>query len=88
MQLFIITVFYIPKDGLPPELLQANPSTASEIIFPHKRKAWLNKQLPSTWVLPSEQYQRKEDLTGCDTWRNITLLNNIYKVIAAIVNYR
>ncbi|XP_073823303.1 uncharacterized protein [Musca autumnalis] len=60
------------EDGIPPELLQANPATSAEMLYPHIRNAWINEQLPNSWnkgliiKLP-----KKNDLSECDNWRGI-----------------
>ncbi|XP_065356057.1 uncharacterized protein LOC135950441 [Calliphora vicina] len=77
------------EDGIPPELLQANPGIAAEIIHPYICDAWLNEQLPNTWTKGEiVKLPKKNDLTECDNWRGITLLNTVYKVIATIINNR
>ncbi|XP_065362104.1 uncharacterized protein LOC135955673 [Calliphora vicina] len=75
------------EDGISPEFLQANPAISADILQPYIRDAWANEQFPNTWTkgviikLP-----KKNDLTNCDNWRGITLLNTIYKIIAVINN--
>ncbi|XP_075162791.1 uncharacterized protein LOC142235424 [Haematobia irritans] len=77
------------EDGIPPELLKTNPQVSAEILTPHIKKAWLTEQLPEEWTKGTViKLPMKNDLTDCNNWRGITLLNTIYKILAIILNNR
>ncbi|XP_065369063.1 uncharacterized protein LOC135961491 [Calliphora vicina] len=77
------------EDGISAEILQVDPMASAEIMHPYITEAWQSERFPNEWlkgtivILP-----KKGDLSDCNNWRGITLLNAIYKVMATIVNSR
>lgn len=76
-------------DGIPAEILQTEPTTSAEIIHPFLVEAWQNERLPNDWSKGTiVKLPKKGDLSDCNNWRGITLLNTIYKLMAMIINTR
>ncbi|KAM8714989.1 hypothetical protein ACLKA7_002093 [Drosophila subpalustris] len=61
----------------------------AETLLPHINRIWELKVIPDAWKrgiiikLP-----KKGDLSDCNNWRGITLLNTIYKILATLLNER
>ncbi|XP_073821719.1 uncharacterized protein [Musca autumnalis] len=73
------------EDGIPPELLQVDPSTSAKIIHTHINEAWSNERLPCAWTKGTIiKLPKKGDLKQCDSWRGITLLNTVYKKLQSL----
>ncbi|XP_055387991.1 uncharacterized protein LOC129616393 [Condylostylus longicornis] len=77
------------SDGITAELLQADALTTAQLLEPHISRAWSEESVAQSWKkgliikLP-----KKGNLTHCDNWRGITLLNISYKVLATIIQNR
>ncbi|XP_070134417.1 uncharacterized protein [Drosophila bipectinata] len=71
-------------DGIPAELLQINTQLMAETLHPHFNNIWESERIPTSWKkgiiikLP-----KKGDLSDCNNWRGITLLNTSYKINAS-----
>jgi hypothetical protein len=66
--------------------LKADNGIATEVIHKLVVQIWKQEKVPKEWnerllvKLP-----KKRDLTICDNWRSITLLNVISKILARII---
>lgn len=76
-------------DNVPAELLKVNATWMANELYHCIKEAWNNNKIPTKWKegliikLP-----KKGNLTECNNWRGITLLNTINKIIAKIVQTR
>ncbi|KAL7726621.1 hypothetical protein ACLKA6_010486 [Drosophila palustris] len=77
------------EDGIPVELLRIDAQLMAETLLPHINRIWKLKVIPDAWKrgiiikLP-----KKGDLSDCNNWRGITLLNTSYKILATLLNER
>ena len=79
------------KSGILPEMLKAacGDNVFAEMLLKLLHRVWEEKSVPKDWVdailVP---VPKKGDLTMCDNWRGISLLDVVGKVIARIINKR
>ncbi|XP_055389805.1 uncharacterized protein LOC129618814 [Condylostylus longicornis] len=73
-------------DGIPAELLQADPKTTSDILLPILVEVWNSERMPDIWKQGIiVKLPKKGDLRECSNWRGITILNVLNKVLANII---
>ncbi|XP_055380733.1 uncharacterized protein LOC129611563 [Condylostylus longicornis] len=78
-------------DGIPAELLQADPNTTSDILLPIRMEfshysVWNSERMPDTWKQGIiVKLPKKGVLRECSNWRGITILNVLNKVLANII---
>lgn len=76
-------------DGIPAEILRADTTTTSKLLLPVMTQIWNSETLPKEWTHGLiVKIPKKGDLSKCDNWRGITLLNTCSKVLAKIVHER
>lgn len=76
-------------DGIPAELLQADVQTTAQLLQPHITSFWLEERASMAWKKGLiVKLPKKGDLTYCDNWRGITLLNLTYKILTGIIQGR
>ncbi|XP_044574004.1 uncharacterized protein LOC123258196 [Drosophila ananassae] len=77
------------EDGLPAELLQVDTLLMAEKLRPHFESIWENERIHPSWKKGIiVKLPKKGDLSDCNNWRGITLLNTSYKVLATLLNER
>ena len=73
-------------DGIPAEALKANPTASAEMLYPLMCNIWQQQQVLTNWKLwYLMKLPKKGDLFQCSTWRGITLLSTLSKVLARVV---
>lgn len=74
-------------DGVPAEIFQVDPAWFAEYLYPKLKTVWRKEEVPESWKnglivkLP-----KKGDLTRCENWRGITVLNITLKILASIIH--
>ncbi|XP_044574090.1 uncharacterized protein LOC123258284 [Drosophila ananassae] len=78
------------EDGtVPAELLQVDTLLMAETLHPHFESIWENERIPPSWKKGIiVKLPKKGDLSDCNNWQGITLLNTSYKVLATLLNER
>ena len=73
-------------DGIPAELLKTDSEVFANILLPSITQIWSSEEIPKSWKegivikLP-----KKGDLSQCENWRGITILNSATKVLATTI---
>lgn len=76
-------------DGIPAELMKTDPELFANALQPTINQIWTEEKIPNSWKqgliikLP-----KKGDLTECENWRGITILNCAMKILASIIHSR
>ncbi|XP_043862778.1 uncharacterized protein LOC122756630 [Drosophila santomea] len=71
------------EDNIPAELLQVDTQLMAEILHPHFSRIWEGETVPASWKSGIiVKLPKKGDLSDCNNWRGITLLNTSYKILA------
>ena len=79
------------KSGIIPEMLKASCCRARfrDVLLDLLHSAWRERRMSQDWsdtvLIP---VPKKRDLTNCDNWRGIALLDVVRKVVARIVQER
>ena len=78
------------KSGILPEMLKASCCKARfrHILLDLVQSAWRERRVPQDWSDAVLIRVPKKDLTICDNWRRIALLDVVGKVVAKIVQER
>lgn len=73
-------------DGIPAELLKAAPIISARALKPYIGKAWMEERFDEDCKEGIiVKIPKRGDLTNCNNWRGITLLNAINKIVAQII---
>lgn len=73
-------------DGLPAELLRADPRLSATALLPDIIEAWETETFARDWKSGViVKLPKKGDLRQCGNWRGITILNVINKIVAHII---
>lgn len=76
-------------DGIPAELMLADPQTTAAALSPHIAEAWNTENFDADWKRGFiVKLPKKGDLRDCNNWRGITILNVINKIMALIIHGR
>ena len=79
------------SSGIPPEMVKAACSDSDflELLLSLAHQAWKERQVPKEWtdviLMP---IPKKGDITKCDNWQGIALLDVVGKVVARVVQDR
>jgi len=69
-----------------PKVLKVDPEITTEILYPLLEKIWKEENIPDDWKegliinIPKEG-----DLSNCDNWKGVTLLNIPSKILTSII---
>jgi hypothetical protein len=89
----ITTNFRISKvpgiDNINPELIQAAGPQMNSRIYRLVTNIWTTEKMPNEWNLALIcPIYKKGEKSECNIYRGISLLNIVYKIIAAVINKR
>jgi sorting nexin-29 len=87
----IITNFRKSKtlgiDNINPELIQATGLQMNSRIYRLVTNIWTKEKMPNEWNLTFIcPIYKKGEKSECNNYRGISLLNTVYKIIAAVIN--
>ena len=73
-------------DGIPPEALEADVQTSTEMLHPLLIKICETEQIPEEWKKGYlVKLPKKGDLSSCNNWRGIMLLSIPSKILTRII---
>lgn len=76
-------------DNLPADILKVDKDLIAKVLHPIIRHVWETEEVPSHWKDGLiVKIPKKGDLTHCENWRGITLLNTINKILATVIMHR
>ncbi|XP_043862282.1 uncharacterized protein LOC122756523 [Drosophila santomea] len=75
--------------NIPAELLQIDTQLMADTLHQHSASIWEGETVPDSWKSGIiVKLPKKGDLSDCNNWRGITLLNTSYKILATLLNER
>jgi hypothetical protein len=73
-------------DNINSEVLKVDPEITAEMLYPLLEKIWKEEKIPEEWkeglII---EIPKKGDLSNCNNWRGITLLNIPSKILTTII---